>query len=116
VASMPSWITLIIDSEELDLAGGKGQGAVETNAELLQILDKGVEAARKSLANATEEHLAKPWRLRMGDKVLVEQPRNVVLADTFCHLAHHRGQLTVYLRLNDAPVPAIYGASADSGW
>jgi uncharacterized damage-inducible protein DinB len=53
----------------------------------------------------------------VAGKVVSEQPRHVVLRDSvFNHLAHHRGQLTVYLRLNEAPVPAIYGASADEGW
>jgi uncharacterized damage-inducible protein DinB len=48
--------------------------------------------------------------------VLDDRPRHLIMADTFGHLAHHRGQLTVYLRLNDSPVPSIYGASADEGW
>ena len=60
-----------------------------------------------------EEHLQKPWRLLVGGNVVSEQPRHVVIRDTFSHLAHHRAQLTVYLRLNDVPVPAIYGPSAD---
>lgn len=117
VASMPSWITLIVDGNELDLASGTGgQPAVKTTRELLAIHDKAMDAARKSLSKATDDQLMKPWRLRMGDKVLDERPRHLILADTIGHLAHHRGQLTVYLRLNDKPVPAIYGASADSGW
>jgi uncharacterized damage-inducible protein DinB len=63
--------------------------------------------------NTTEEHLMKPWRLLVSGRVVNEEPGHVVLRDTFTHLAHHRGQLTVYLRLNDVPVPAIYGPSAD---
>ena len=61
----------------------------------------------------TDERLTKPWRLLVSGRVVSEEPRHVVLRDTFMHLAHHRGQLTVYLRLNGAPVPAIYGPSAD---
>lgn len=117
VASMPSWLDMIINREELDL--GTGEGApkpVQSTAELVAILDKSLDSARKALAGTNDEHLTKPWKLKWGEKVLIEQPRNVVIPDTFAHLAHHRGQLTVYLRLNDAPVPAIYGASADSGW
>jgi uncharacterized damage-inducible protein DinB len=53
------------------------------------------------------------WRLLVGGQVVLESPRHVVIADTFTHLAHHRGQLTVYLRLNGAPVPSVYGPSAD---
>jgi uncharacterized damage-inducible protein DinB len=58
----------------------------------------------------------KPWQLRMGETVLDEKPRYIMIIDTFSHLAHHRGQLTVYLRLNDQPVPSIYGPTADEGW
>ena len=54
-----------------------------------------------------------PWRLLVAGKVVDEKPRHIVIRDTFAHLAHHRGQLTVYLRLNNVPVPAIYGPSAD---
>jgi uncharacterized damage-inducible protein DinB len=75
-----------------------------------------MQAARKSMSNATEDQLMKSWRLLWGQKVLDDRPRHLIVADTISHLAHHRGQLTVYLRLNDRPVPAIYGASADESW
>src|SRR6266540_3205918 len=114
VASMPSWSALIVDRSELDLASGIGaQAPVKTNRELLQLHDQSLDAARKSLSKATDDHLMKSWRLLYGGKVLDDRPRHLILADTISHLAHHRGQLTVYLRLNDKPVPAIYGASAD---
>lgn len=116
VASMSAWPELIIDAEELDLAKPFPQSAPKTNKELLEVHRKSLEAGRKALSRTTDEHLMKPWRLRFGDKVLDERPRHLIIADTIAHLAHHRGQLTVYLRLNDEPVPAIYGASADSGW
>ncbi|HSP14768.1 MAG TPA: damage-inducible protein DinB [Thermoanaerobaculia bacterium] len=116
VASMPSWFAIIVDQNELDLASGTGaQPAVKTPGELLQIHDKALEAARKSLSKATDDHLMKSWRLLFGGKVLDDRPRHLILADTISHLAHHRAQLTVYLRLNDKPVPALYGASADEG-
>ncbi len=116
VASMPSWSALIVDRSELDLASGIGaQAPVKTNRELLQLHDQSLDAARKSLSKATDDHLMKSWRLLYGGKVLDDRPRHLILADTISHLAHHRGQLTVYLRLNDKPVPAIYGASADEG-
>jgi uncharacterized damage-inducible protein DinB len=75
--------------------------------------DKGYAGARKALQGTTEEHLMKPWQLKLAGKVVQEQPRHVMLRDSLMHLAHHRGQLTVYLRLNDEKVPAIYGPSAD---
>jgi len=117
VASMPSWVAMIVDGAELDLASGEGgQKPVTSNRELLQIHDTAMDSARKSLSSATDDQLMKSWRLLDGEKVLDDRPRHLILADTISHLAHHRGQLTVYLRLNDRPVPAIYGASADEGW
>jgi uncharacterized damage-inducible protein DinB len=116
VASMPSWISLIIDQDELDLTPPPGQRHYEQpkTSELTGVLDKHVAAAKKSLGTASDEFLTTTkWRLRAGGHVVVEQPRDVVLCDTFNHLAHHRGQLTVYLRLTDAMVPAVYGPSAD---
>lgn len=116
VARMPSWPALIVGEDELDLSKPFSQPVPKTNAELLEIHEQSLEAGRKALSTTTDEHLMKPWKLKFGDKVLDERPRYLILEDTIAHLAHHRGQLTVYLRLNDAPVPAIYGASADSGW
>ena len=83
---------------------------------MVQALDEYVAQARTSLKNTTDEHLMKPWRLLVAGDVVNEEPRHVVISDAvFGHLAHHRGQLTVYLRLNEVPVPAIYGPSADDG-
>jgi uncharacterized damage-inducible protein DinB len=116
VASMPSWVTLILEKDELDLTPPPGQGQYQQPAmdKLVDVHDKHVANARVSLANATDDFLLNTnWRLRAGGKVVMEQPRHIVLRDTFNHLAHHRGQLTVYLRLNDRTVPAIYGPSAD---
>jgi hypothetical protein len=117
VAQMPSWISLVIDKDDLDLSPPGGSNVnmtpLRTPAELVQAMEKGVAGARTSLQGATDEHLMKPWRLLMAGKVVSEDPRYVVLRDTFMHLSHHRGQLTVYQRLNGAKVPAIYGPSAD---
>ena len=114
VAMMPSWFAMIIGMDELDIGGGNpSQPVPRTPAELVQSLNDGMAKAREALANTTEEHLQKPWRLLVSGKVVSEQPRYIVIRDTFLHLAHHRGQLTVYLRLNNVPVPAIYGPSAD---
>jgi uncharacterized damage-inducible protein DinB len=117
VATMPGWLALMINYDELDLDGnGKSfrTKPVETRTELLALLEASLAESRDALANATEEHLLKTWRLKMGDQVLSEGPRYATIADgALSHMAHHRGQLTVYLRLNDAKVPAIYGPSAD---
>ena len=117
VATMPGWIAFMIDYDELDLDGsGKGfrTKAVDTRAELLALLDQGLTESRRALENTTESHLLQPWRLKMGAQLLTEGPRYVNIAEgALSHMAHHRGQLTVYLRLNEAKVPAIYGPSAD---
>jgi uncharacterized damage-inducible protein DinB len=117
VARMPSWVSLILNQDELDLnpPGGSNvdQRPLRTPAELVQALGEGVAGAREALARRNDEYLMTPWRLLVSGKTVSEELRHVVLRDTFAHLAHHRGQLTVYLRLNDVPVPAIYGPSAD---
>jgi uncharacterized damage-inducible protein DinB len=116
VASMPSWVTLILEQDELDLTPppGRGQYQQPSMDKLVETHDTHVGNARVSLANATDDFLLNTkWRLRAGGKVVMEEFRHIVLRDTFNHLAHHRGQLTVYLRLNDRTVPAIYGPSAD---
>jgi len=82
-------------------------------ARLLAAHADSVAQAHEALRKTTDAHLATPWKLLVGGKVVLEQPRHEVIADTFTHLAHHRGQLTVYLRLNGAQVPSIYGPSAD---
>jgi uncharacterized damage-inducible protein DinB len=113
VARMPSWPVFMINQDELDLATNKPE-PLRTRAELVQALDEGVAAAREALANTTDEHLMKPWRLLVAGRVVSEEPRYLALRHgVFNHLAHHRGQLTVYLRLNEALVPSIYGPSAD---
>ena len=116
VASMPSWVNLIIGQDELDLTPppGSGQYQQPKTATLVDTHDTHVAKAREALSQTSDEFLmSTSWRLRAGGKVVMEAPRHVVLRDTFNHLAHHRGQLTVYLRLCGQTVPAIYGPSAD---
>ncbi len=117
IATMLSWVEAIITQDELDLAdpGEYETGAFDTSRELLDAFDKAVAQARKALATATDEHLlATSWRLLTQGKLATEQTRYVAIRDlTLNHLAHHRGQLTVYLRLNGAPVPSLYGPTAD---
>lgn len=116
VASMPSWIALIIKQDELELSPPPGQQQYQqpTVDGLVATLEKAVQDGRAALMATTDDYLLTTnWKLLVQGQVVMEQPRHVVLVDTFNHLAHHRGQLTVYLRLNDCPVPAIYGPSAD---
>ena len=115
--TMLSWVAAIIEQDDLDLAapGEFGSGAFETNQELLQAFDKAVARSKKALATTTDEHLLTTnWKLLVQGKVVMEQTRYVAIRDsTLNHMAHHRGQLTVYLRLNDVPVPSLYGPTAD---
>ena len=118
VAMMPSWMAMEIEDDEFDLAPASGAPSkfaqqFKTGAEMAKAMDEGFAATRKALQATTDEHLMKPWRLKMKGNVVSEGPRHVMLRDTLMHLSHHRGQLTVYLRLNDVKVPAIYGPSAD---
>lgn len=118
VAAMPTWVNLTIEQDELDLNPPEGKGhrtpPLRTSAELVKGFDENVEKARGALQKTNDEHLLTTWKLLFGGRVVSEEPRHIVLRDSvFNHLAHHRGQLTVYLRLNDAFVPAIYGPSAD---
>jgi len=116
VASMPSWIALILEQDELDLNPPKGGGQYQQppTDQLAATLDANVEKARAALSKTTDDYLLTTlWKLLVSGTVVSEQPRHVMLRETMNHLAHHRGQLTVYLRLNDRPVPAIYGPSAD---
>lgn len=119
VASMPSWVAMAITQDELDLnppGGSKYKPQEwETTRELLQSHDESLAKGREALRNTTDEYLTTPWKLLVAGRVVMESPRHVVVADTFTHLAHHRGQLTVYLRLTGAAVPSIYGPSADDG-
>ena len=116
VASMPSWINLIIEQDELNLTPPPGQGTYQQPATntLVAVHDAHVQKGREALARTTDQFLTTTnWRLLAGGKVVLDQPRHVVLRDTINHLAHHRGQLTVYLRLHNVPLPPLYGPSAD---
>jgi uncharacterized damage-inducible protein DinB len=117
VARMPSWLSLIVKQDQLDVVPQAGSNVdmkpLRTASELVDAHDAAVAQARQDILGASDEQLAKTWKLLAGGKVMNESPRTIVIRDTFMHLAHHRGQLTVYLRLVDAKVPAIYGPSAD---
>ena len=117
VAIMPMWITMQIKQDELDLKPASGSGfkmpSMNTRDDYLKAHDKAVSDARDAFKSTTEEHLMKPWRLLVAGNVVAEGPRHEMIRDTFAHLAHHRGQMTVYLRLLGAKVPALYGPSAD---
>ncbi len=117
VATIPTWIAMEITQDELDVAPAEGskmeQKRMDTSGALLEALDKAAADARSAFEKTTEEHLMTPWRLLARGQVVMEAPRHVMIQDTINHWAHHRGQMTVYLRLMGAKVPALYGPSAD---
>ena len=117
VANIPSWIGMAITLDELDIAPKDGPkhapAPLNTSGELVAALDKAVAQAREALQKTTDAHLATAWRLLAGGAVALEQKRHDVIRDTFLHSAHHRGQLTVYLRLLGSKVPSVYGPTAD---
>lgn len=117
VATIPMWITMEIKQEELDVAPvGESKFKAEpkeTSEALLKALDESAAGARAALESTTDEHLKTNWKLLAGGQVVLEAPRYEMIQDTINHWSHHRGQLTVYLRLLGAKVPSIYGPSAD---
>ena len=114
VAGMPSWITNTLKKPELNLADYRGY-SFEPTSTLLEQFDKNVRDAREALGAAKDDDFAQMWSLKRGDQVFWTQERGTVVRTHFNHIFHHRGQLTVYLRLIDVPVPSIYGPTADEG-
>jgi len=120
VANLPSWASFTMGQDELDLApGGKPVQPPPPPAntgQLLEMFDKNAAAARAAIAGAGDDEFMKPWSLLMAGKAVMTLPKASVLRSfVMNHLIHHRAQLGVYLRLNNVPVPAIYGPSADEG-
>lgn len=112
---MPGWIGQTLTGTELDLAGG-GEYSVETTETLLKTFDENVRSSRDAIAASEDADYDVPWSLKMKDTVIFAAPRRDVLRQHISHLSHHRGQMTVYLRLLDVPVPSIYGPTADEPW
>jgi uncharacterized damage-inducible protein DinB len=119
LANLPSWASVTIDQDSLDLAPNGEvvrMSPLKSRAEVLEMFDKNVVTARAAIAGASDEHLFKPWTLLSNGKTILTLPRVACLRSfVMNHIIHHRAQLGVYLRLNDIPVPSIYGPSADEG-
>jgi len=117
VATMPSWVAMGVNRNELDVAPASGsamsQEKLETSEALVKALDKSAADARAALSGTTDDFLMTPWKLLARGQVVMETPRWEMIQDTINHWAHHRGQMTVYLRLLGARVPSVYGPSAD---
>lgn len=116
IVGIPVWVGRAIEANEYDFAKNppKPGEVVHDVKGLLEMYDKNIALAIKHIEGASDEHLMRPWTLRQGDKVYFTMPTVAVIRDfAFSHTIHHRGQLSVYLRLLNVPVPGMYGPSAD---
>lgn len=112
VAWMPGWIGQTLRERELNLKAQSGY-SYEKTEDLVKMFDKNVKETRAAIAAAKDKDYDAEWSLKMGDRTIFTQPRGTVVRQHLNHLIHHRGQLTVYLRLVDVPIPSIYGPTAD---
>jgi len=112
VAEIPLWIWQIVETSEIDFAKFAHFQAKST-AEMVRHFDENLVKARNALSNTSDETLAEMFYLKNNGQVLVSMPKSANIGPTINHLVHHRGQLTVYMRLNNLLVPSIYGPSAD---
>jgi uncharacterized damage-inducible protein DinB len=120
LSTLPSWTTMTINTENLDIAPKDGKGPempkAENTKDAVAQFDKDVAEARAALEKVSDADLMANWSLLMGGQTLFTMPRIAVLRSMVMnHIIHHRGQLTVYLRLLDVAVPGLYGPSADEG-
>ena len=112
VAEIPKWIQQMIEKSEIDLATFE-HFAPKTNTELVNHFEENLQAAKNALQDVSDEVLAETFFLKSQGQILYSSPKKDNISSAINHLVHHRGQLTVYMRLNDLPVPSIYGPSAD---
>lgn len=115
VARMPGWLTGTMKQKEIDLQSFAGYSNEKT-ATLVAEFDRNVAEARAALEAARDADFSVPWSLKTGGHVIFTLPRVAVMRQNINHLVHHRGQLSVYLRLLDVPLPSIYGPTADEKW
>ena len=115
VARMPGWLKFTMQKTALDISSGQGY-TLETTETLLADFDRNVKETREVLAASKDADFMVPWTLRAGERVLFTLPRLAVMRQNVNHLIHHRGQLSVYLRLVNVPLPSIYGPTADERW
>jgi uncharacterized damage-inducible protein DinB len=117
IASLPAWVGVTLKQDELDFAEGGRKDpkrTFDTRKVLLQEYDDNVFAAVSAIADASDDEMKQKWTLKNGGVVVFSLPRVAVLRSfVMNHMIHHRGQMTVYLRLKNVPLPAIYGATAD---
>ena len=115
ITEIPQWAEVIVNQDGLDMASVDFKPVMlESRQEILESLQKNLDKFAEVLGGKDDEHLMASWKLKEGDKVLVDLPRAAAIRGfVISHVIHHRGQLSVYLRENDVPLPSIYGPSAD---
>ena len=114
IARLPSWVERVNTSDEFDVAKGVLPKLPGNSEELLTFFDTNIAAATRNLQGATDELLMKPWTFRNGERIIFTAPKVSVIRNMgLNHIYHHRGQLSVYLRLLNIPVPGMFGPSAD---
>jgi uncharacterized damage-inducible protein DinB len=114
VATLPLWGSMTLDQSELDIGGNPRLPPMTSRAELLAAFDKHVTDTRASLTGRGDGELMAPWTLKRDGHTIFSTPKaSVWRGFVVSHLIHHRGQLSVYLRMNDVPIPSMYGPSAD---
>jgi uncharacterized damage-inducible protein DinB len=112
VAEIPKWITAMIKTREIDFKTFQHVEPKSTT-DMMDHFEENIKGTKQALQTLSMEDLSKPFVLRNGDQILINSPLNENISSTLNHWVHHRGQLTVYMRLNDIMVPSIYGPSAD---
>lgn len=114
IANLPHWGVITMTRSELDIATYGRLAEATARAQLLDAFDGHLKALRAALAGRSDAEFMAPWTLKRGDQTVFTMPKVAVLRSFMMnHLIHHRGQLSVYLRLNDVPLPPIYGPTAD---
>jgi uncharacterized damage-inducible protein DinB len=116
VAELPSWLKMALETEVFELQTDFKPRIAGSTEELLEMFDKSVAESRAAIDAATDEDMPKTWAFKFAGQVAFSAPRTHVVRSFIDHVIHHRAQLGVYLRLNDIPIPGMYGPSADDGW
>jgi uncharacterized damage-inducible protein DinB len=116
VATIPMWGSMTLNLPELDLGSTQQLSPMKSRAELLAAFDQNVATTRTALSGKGDGELMAPWALKRDGRTIFTMPKaGVWRGFVLSHLVHHRGQLSVYMRMNDVPIPSMYGPSGDEG-
>lgn len=114
IAELPAWVTMTLDTDELDFASSPYEATpINNTKELMEHFEKSLANGRDRLSKATDDDLNPNWTLRNGDQIYSVSTKGEVVRMTYCQIVHHRAQLGVFLRLLDIAIPGSYGPSAD---